>query len=71
MVLGMFSSFMGWAIVGELSFHKMQFSNNDFSESFLGDLETILPRIANVIFWYLLAPFFLITSYFKLKETEI
>jgi hypothetical protein len=33
--------------------------------------EFTLPRIAGIIFWVVLAPFFLIVSYFTLKEREV
>lgn len=57
-------------------FDGMQFPGNEMrflmpSKSFQENIMKRLPAIAEFLFWFVLAPYLLVVSYFKLKEREI
>lgn len=49
---------------------SIQFSNNmpDGIEGFIGDI--FIPTV-KILFWYIMAPFFLVVSYYRLKERQV
>lgn len=51
-------------------FGNFQFSNNmpDGIEGFIGDI--FIPTV-KILFWYIMAPFFLVVSYYRLKERQV
>lgn len=52
------------------SFQSLQFNNNlpDGIEGFIGNV--FLPTV-KILFWYIMAPFFLVVSYYRLKERQV
>ena len=57
-------------------FDGMQFPNQEMrvlepSTSFQDFVTSTIPNIAYYLFWFVLAPYLLLVSYFKLKEREI
>jgi hypothetical protein len=66
-IIGSYGGLLGWMLFGG--------NNNidpvDFSGSFQYFVEHTVPQIAHVFFWYLLAPFLLVVSYFSLKERQV
>ncbi|QHT68745.1 hypothetical protein GXP67_19890 [Rhodocytophaga rosea] len=64
-IIGSYSGLLGWMLFGS----KLQ--SEDFSGGFQYFVEYTIPQIAHVLFWYLLAPFLLVVSYFSLKERQV
>jgi len=57
-------------------FDGMQFPNSEMralipSKSFQENIVKRIPIVAKFLFWFVLAPYLLLVSYFKLKEREI
>lgn len=69
LVIAIFSSILTRFIVFP-GFGNLQFSNNmpDGIEGFLGDV--FVPTV-KILFWYITAPFFLVVSYYRLKERQV
>ncbi|TVQ88357.1 MAG: hypothetical protein EA393_09055 [Bacteroidetes bacterium] len=65
--LSIILGFLGWVILGEFN----HISDENLPESNFVFFTETLPQIARIIFWWLTAPFFLLVSYFKLKEREV
>ena len=65
--LSILMGFLGWIILGEFN----QISEENLPESNFVFFTETLPQIAKIIFWWITAPFFLLVSYFKLKEREV
>ena len=65
--LSILMGFLGWIILGEFN----QVSDENLPESNFVFFTETLPQIAKFIFWWITAPFFLLVSYFKLKEREV
>jgi hypothetical protein len=66
--LGLFA-----AIIGGILFNGLEGKfdgGNDVGEDFKEMAETVFTEIIPFIFWYILGPFLLIVSYFKLKERQ-
>jgi hypothetical protein len=59
-------------IVMKLTFHhsytviNLKFESEDMPDLY----RVIIPTVSKIFFWYIMAPFFLIVSYFSLKERE-
>ncbi|MCK5823723.1 MAG: hypothetical protein KAG95_06945 [Bacteroidales bacterium] len=51
--------------------HNFNFNSNGVSIEHQSMFSNTIPQILNFTFWYLLTPFFLIVSYFRLKERQI
>lgn len=51
--------------------HTFNFNNNNVSIEHQSMFSDTIPQILNFTFWYLLTPFFLVVSYFRLKERQI
>lgn len=66
MILSLFAFLVGYLFFGRT---LMQFDDS-ISASPVFFIETV-PTIARIIFWGLLAPFFLVVSYFRFKEREV
>jgi hypothetical protein len=60
-------------INGMIIFHSFNFSINDqnTSESFRQFMTDTFPFIMKIVFSYLVAPFFLVVSYYVLKERQV
>ena len=69
MVIGIYSGIMGWIIFGDFN-QAFTFDDEIDFESHMLFADTI-PDIARFFFHYLMAPFFLVVSYFRLKERQI
>lgn len=69
LVLSIFSALLTRLIVFP-GFGNLQFNNNmpDGIEGFIGD--TFIPTV-KILFWYIMAPFFLVVSYYRLKERQV
>lgn len=69
LVLSIFSAILTRLIVFP-GFGNFQFSNNmpDGIEGFIGDV--FVPTV-KILFWYVMAPFFLVVSYYRLKERQV
>jgi len=65
-VIGAYGGLLGWTLFGG----EGSLQSDDFSGGFKTFVETVIPRIAHIFFWYLLAPFMLVVSYFSLKERQ-
>ncbi|MBW6478460.1 MAG: hypothetical protein K0B37_03460 [Bacteroidales bacterium] len=65
--LGMIASLFGWIILGEFN----QINEENLPPQGLEFFTITIPNIAKYLFWGLTAPFFLVVSYFKLKEREV
>ncbi len=65
--LGTIAGLFGWIILGEFN----QINEENLPPQGLELFTVIIPDIAKILFWGLTAPFFLIVSYFKLKEREV
>lgn len=66
-VISTVSGLFGWIILGESN----QINEENLPPQGLELFTDTIPQIARVLFWGLTAPFFLIVSYFKLKEREV
>ncbi len=66
-VISTVSGLFGWIILGEFN----QINEENLPPQRLELFTDTIPQIARVLFWGLTAPFFLIVSYFKLKEREV
>lgn len=69
-IQGIFSIIMvfaGWLILGEFN----QVNEESIPADTMHFFTVNIPEIARTIFWVVTAPFFLIVSYFKLKEREV
>lgn len=65
--LGTIAGLFGWIILGEYN----QINEESLPPQGLHFFTVNIPQIARVLFWGLTAPFFLLVSYFKLKEREV
>jgi hypothetical protein len=65
--LGTIAGLFGWIILGEFN----QINEENLPPQGLELFTVTIPHIAKILFWGLTAPFFLIVSYFKLKEREV
>lgn len=63
-IIGSYGGLLGWMLFGG------NLQSEDFSGSFQYFVEHTVPQIAHVFFWYLLALFLLVVSYFSLKERQ-
>ncbi len=70
MALSLFGSFVAWLVIGSGDFGG-NLSQDDLNPSTFRFLTETLPLLARIAFWGLMAPFFLLVSYFKLKEREV
>lgn len=64
-IIGLYGGLLAWMFFGG------SLQSDDFSGSFQYFVENTIPQIAHIIFWYLLAPFLLVVSYFSLKERQV
>ncbi len=69
--MGFIIGILGWGIIADFQIQPMQFQEQDFSENFKDFVSDTFVQIIKILFWYGMIPFFLIVSYFKLKETEV
>ena len=69
--LNIITTFLGFAIIGEFNPHNMNINDNNFPIEFKMFIEDTFPVFFKILFWYITVPFFLLVSYFRLKETEI
>ncbi|MBE9468795.1 MAG: hypothetical protein IMY72_10835 [Bacteroidetes bacterium] len=51
--------------------HGFSFNTDNVSPNIIFSLKNTISQILNFSYWYLTAPFFLIISYFRLKERQI
>jgi hypothetical protein len=52
-------------------FNSFEFNNHDMPGSVQDFFENTFAPVITALFWYCLAPFFLIVSYFRLKERQV
>lgn len=64
-IVGAYGGLLGWMLFGGEGLNS-----NDFSGGFKYFVDTTVPQVAHIFFWYLLAPFLLVVSYFSLKERQ-
>jgi magnesium-transporting ATPase (P-type) len=71
-ILGMVLSIYA-GINGVVLFHTLSFNMNDQTTSgtFRHFMQNSFPMIMHIVFYYLTAPFFLVVSYFVLKERQV
>lgn len=73
-IIAIFSGIMARILFSPTSFQNMSWMNNmnfDHSFDFKYTAEHVIVPIAKVLFWGCIAPFFLVVSYFRLKEREV
>ncbi len=68
-VIAMYTSLTARLIVFH-NFQSIHFDNN-MPENWQNFFENIFAPVINAMFWYCFAPFFLIVSYFSLKERQV
>ncbi len=56
---------------GYMGPHNFGFNSNNISIGNQSMFSDTIPQILDFTFWYLLTPFFLVVSYFRLKERQI
>lgn len=64
-------SLAGILFQGHFDGDTIHFNNESFLSNNESSLKYIVTKTVPLIFWYILAPFLLIVSYFKLKEREV
>jgi hypothetical protein len=69
LIIVFYSSLAGRLIIAH-NFSTMHF-DGDISDSVKNFFENTFVPVIKVVFWYCLAPFFLVVSYFRLKEREV
>ncbi len=69
-VIGLITAALGYFLLGQSFLSEMEFLSHidNFTP---GLIREYMVPIINAVYWYGLAPFFLITSYFKLKERQV
>lgn len=70
-IVSMYSGFLGWAMFKPFSDNSINITVDEMSPSMEHFVTQQVPAIAGFVFWYLTIPFFLITSWFALKEREV
>ncbi|MFN3556424.1 MAG: hypothetical protein ACK4VN_10705 [Bacteroidales bacterium] len=78
-VLAIFILVMALSMIGGLlmyllfepGLNNIELSNQQLDPAMQRLFEETIPQIARIIFWAVLAPFFVLVSYFKLKEREV
>lgn len=66
-----YTGLVGWISLG-MPFSEMEgFNGTNLSPSMMGFFENTMPVILHLLFWYMLAPFMLVVSFFKLKERQV
>jgi len=65
------TGFLTWGIVGKFNIHMEPTDFKHLPPGLEYFFEVQFPVIAKIVFWYLTAPFILLISYFKLKESEV
>lgn len=63
-VLGIYTGILGWTVIGFNNSFEPSYEFQDWATSFA---ETVFP----ILFWYVLGPFMVVVSYFKLKERQV
>lgn len=71
MILSIVSGLLAWGIIGNFRFPHYELTIEDFDPGLVQFFEDTIPVVFKIIFWYLTVPFFLLASYFKLKESEV
>ncbi len=71
MALTFVTGFLAWGIIGNFKINHASFETQDLPPGIIHFFEAQFPVIAKILFWYLSAPFILLVSYFKLKESEV
>ncbi len=63
----------GMSVIYRFAIFNIVTNNNQlpFTPELKYFFENTFPLISKILFWYVIAPFFMIVSYFKLKEREI
>ncbi|WP_187264515.1 hypothetical protein [Pontibacter beigongshangensis] len=67
LIIAVYSGSVGYLLLGDQGQVNEESINPALKENF----EFIFTRIIPFIFWYLLAPFLLVVSYFKLQERQV
>lgn len=69
-VIGLFTAALGYFLLGQTFMSEMELMSHidSYAPAFI--TENLIPFL-NAIYWYGLAPFLLVVSYFKLKERQI
>lgn len=71
-VLGLFLVIMGYLLFGTLNFDSNQWlQESSFSEGIEVFITKTLPEILKFAFYYLMVPFFLLLTWFSIKERQV
>ncbi len=52
-------------------FSSIHFDNNNSPEALTEFIENVFVPVVKALFWYCMAPFFLVVSYYRLKERQV
>lgn len=71
-VFAILTGFAGRIIFNDfIGLHSFNFNSDNSSVELQTTFMNTIPQILKFTFWYLLTPFFLVVSYFRLKERQI
>jgi hypothetical protein len=71
MVISMYTGLLGWVLFKPFSGNNIIIEGDNIPYSLEHFLTKQVPSIASFVLWYLTIPFFLLTSWFSLKEREV
>ncbi|MFC2136842.1 hypothetical protein ACFLTE_01575 [Bacteroidota bacterium] len=71
MAISIIAGFLTWGIIGEFKIDHTSIETQNLPPGLSYFFEEQFPIIVKIVFWYLAAPFILLISYFKLKESEV
>ena len=69
-IIGIFTTIVSYLMFGSYGLETSSFTDSNIPGPHIVFTETI-PQISNILFWYVMGPFFLVVSYFRLTETQV
>ncbi len=71
LILNIYTGLVGWALFGSLNSEGMHIDGNNISPAMNQLFTDHIPNMARFVFNYLTLPFFLVTTWFGLKERQV
>ncbi len=71
LILNLYTGLLGWSLFGSFNAEPMMFDETNLTPALNHLFTNHIPKIATFVFTYLTLPFFLITTWFGLKERQV
>ena len=71
LIINLYAGLLGWGLFNEFKTGSWVFNENEISPAMQHLFTQQIPKIASFIFHYLMLPFFLITTWFSIRERQV